>query len=261
VAGRLIGIAVISTAVGIGAGVLATRALSPPVTLDATAVDYHRCPGGAAPIGAFHRGDRVFAVATDSAGHWVAVRSPQGDSEIVWIDRDYLVADADLADLPTASCPDPTPNTTIASGSTTIPDTTTTSSASTTTSAATATTADTTPPVITALTSDPAEVFEEYLSGSSACIDDATAAIQITTSGGATGVTVRFTVLGDVLSVDAAGGSGDWTAILGPYPYGHLPVPNEGADITVTAMARDAAGNETSATIVVRLHSAAECIG
>jgi hypothetical protein len=68
-------------------------------------------------------------------------------------------------------------------------------------------------------------------------------------------------VLGDVTTVNAGGSGGSWTATLGPYPYGELPVPSEGTDIAVLVTAVDASGNATSAGITVHLRSAADCLG
>ena len=102
---------------GIAGGAIGTTGILMPPTSQATVVagfetgaeiDGAACPGGP-PVGRVVTGSRVLAVARSDDGGWLGVRDPSDHTRTLWFDRDIVILDdggTAIADLPVGACPE-----------------------------------------------------------------------------------------------------------------------------------------------------------
>jgi hypothetical protein len=262
---------------------------------DVMTVGYSACPGSAAAgsvLGAFHGGDRVWLVGRDDTRQWVQVRNPAGDH--VWVAAAVVTA-ASVDALPVVSCdldelasagtdrnasagtapvaPDETGATTTTSSTLPIGTPSTTTAPPPTTAPLPATTTTPTPPapgdhtgpVIQKAAGNPAQIWEHYAPGGGSCVSQITTTISagITDPAGVAGAQLEWRLASDgshgTVTMTPAGAT--WRGVVGPVEWNAGAVPACGTDIAITIQARDGAGNTSTATTTVHLHSAQECIG
>jgi len=263
---------VIGTAVAIGGFVFgslvgssaAVEAGEADIVSRANVAMAYDCPNGE-PLSEYTAGSRVFAVARSDGGAWIQVRDLDAPGLRLWIPSVALSGDASLDALPLASCDGSGTTESAPSTTTTTPATTTTTSTTvpvTTTSSST-TAPDTTPPKLGVPDRDESKIWE---------LDDEVitcppqypreSIITVTAEDAESGIDrVRATwvINGEDGAMNLAG-SGTYTGTFGP--FGYPTVPESGDEIvTITVTARDGAGNETSDTVDVRVHSLAGCFG
>ncbi len=112
----------------------------------------------------------------------------------------------------------------------------------------------------------PPDIWEHYSAGGGRCVSQTSSIVtaSVTDPSGVASVQVDWIVAG------AGGAHGTaltshsgptWSATVGPVEWHDGAVPAGGADITVTVRAVDGAGNASTATTTLHLHSAQECIG
>lgn len=232
-------------------------------------VPIYSCPGDGV-VGSLHRGDRVLIIG--QADGWLAVRNVRGSGEVVYVEGRHVVADADTSGLPRRDCEsegiltiDSTTTTSLPdAGTTTVVATTTTAATTTTTEPATTTTAgDTTAPSISNASASPPEIWEEdteLISCPPAYPRESTISAFITDGVGVTQVTASWTLPGEPQSTVPMTGGPTYSATFGPFEGGTVPeVPSYDHDITITIRARDAAGNVSTTTVVVKVWSIASC--
>lgn len=265
IAGLVLG-GLAAVGVAAGAGVALAGGGDETVALPLTRVGFYACAGDPEPIGDFHRGDRVVATGRDDSGEWLEVRGPDPSSR-VWVPARFVVADAATGDLPAAACtPEPadagTDGGDIESAAPGDPQTQTLPAAPGSPGApgGSGGTADTTGPAIGAISATPADIYEQFGSGSSQCINQVMSTITVPISD-PSGVTASFAwSFPGASGSGALSGSGVYQGSLGPFPHGAHAVPSHGVDVTVTVTATDGVGNRSTGSRTVRLHSAEECI-
>lgn len=265
-----------------------------PATVEGDTAAAFACPGGGPVVATLHRGDRILVTGRDRSGDWLELRAPTDLRDRVWVDAATVTADHDLGALPEHACPE---TTTLAAGATTTTaaDATTTSSDTTgdaqTTGAtgpvssapsttmppaggpavttapptsappATAPAADTTGPSITQAGVDPPDVYERFgADGSCPGPDTGTVRARVTDPSGVASVQAHWRVANDDATRAMHESDSAFTATFGPYDWPTVP---DGTVVTVqvTIRATDGAGNVSSATTTVRIHSWGLCFG
>ncbi|MFN8024920.1 MAG: hypothetical protein U0W40_00775 [Acidimicrobiia bacterium] len=236
-------------------------------------VAYAACPDGTA-VGTFHQDDRVYVTGRTKSSKWVEVRDPADLDQRVWVVRNVVVADDDLAGLPVHECtatgPAAAPTTTIAPGAPPAAEESTTTTTSTTVpgtpptappagGGGTTPTApgDTTPPAINQAGIGPNPIYEAtptsgacFLSPSYKVVANASAVI--TDASGIASVTLSW----DGPQAGSRGMSANgnsWSGAVGPFsaslPYGGQ------SHLTVTITAVDNAGNQSTAQLSLTVNA------
>lgn len=266
---------------GLGAGLGAADAIDlvdeRVVVLGRDAVPFFDCPDGS-PLGEFHRGDRVFAVARDAAGDWVLVRSPEDANGRVWVATRYVIPDGSLDDLIVTSCGDgestiergevTEPTTTTATTTTprgtttTVPDGTTTTTpegTTTTTPKGTTTTqpADTTGPSIGSGNANPSEI-EENGSDTPCSPINSSVSVSVSDASGVDSVVVAWEVGTESGSKSMTISGSTATATIGNFPDDTIP-PSTSAPIELTVTATDAHGNTTTKQLATSTLTLRDC--
>lgn len=291
----LVALAVGATA-GVGLRIAAGGDDATPATVrgGVTRVVAYACPGGGDGVATLHRGDRILVTGRDHSGGWVAVRSPSDLRDHVWIEAAAVTADAELDGLPERSCPEatdvaggpvtttlagepttttattvvpgtssggPTPPATAGPGATDPPPATTVPGTPTAPPASTAPAPDTTGPSITSTGVDPPDVYERFEGGS--CIGPTTGTVRarVTDHSGVASVQASWHVGNDNATRTMNPSGSAYTTTFGPYDWPHIPAAASPVPVTVTIRATDGAGNVSTATTTVRLHSFEECFG
>lgn len=232
-------------------------------------VPIYSCPGDGV-VGSLHRGDRVLIVG--QADGWLAIRNVRGSGEIVYVEAHHVVPDGDTSGLPRRNCEsegtltiDSTTTTAPDAGTTTVVATTTTAATTTTTEPTTTTTAgDTTAPSISNASANPPEIWEEDIEGipcPPAYPRESLISAFVTDAVGVTQVTASWTLPGEPQSTVPMTGGPTYSATFGPFEGGTVPEDPSDHDITITIRARDAAGNVSTTTVVVKVWSASVCFG
>lgn len=285
------GAAVTGVVVGAGLGLTGTLSVvdEPATVADAAVASYYDCPDGDA-LGELTRGDRVFITGRDASGEWAEIRSPVSSNSRVWIRARQVLPDGDTSDLPVLGCLEPVDaivsaveettttteavDTTATTGTTEPPpDTTTATTEAPSTTQTTGTTApppppDTTPPAISNAFVSPGQIWEEDggvfgISCPPGYPREATVSANVTDNVGVTTVSASWS---DPLGSHSTGmgqSGSTFTTNFGGYPADtwdpdHLD-PYTHA-VTITIVARDAAGNESQTTVSVTVTEAGECI-
>lgn len=254
--------------VAAGAGVALGGGDDDAAALPLTRVGFYACAGDPEPIGDFHRGDRVVATGRDDSGDWLEVRGPDLSSR-VWVPARFVVADAATGELPAAECTseaDGAANEDAGANAATPDDPQSPAAPGAPGSSGGSGGSgggprDTGGPAIGAISATPADIYEQFGGGSSQCINQVTSTITVPISdpSGVTSASFAWSFPGANGS-GALSGSGTYQGSLGPFPYGAYAVPSGGVDVTVTVTATDGAGNTSTGSRTVRLHSAEECI-
>lgn len=99
-------IALIGGAAGLGLGLWAADGGNGPGVdggIRADVVATYACPGED-ETGGLRRGDRIYAVAVDESGDWLAVRNPLDLGDRIWVATGAVIPDESLDDLPLDGC-------------------------------------------------------------------------------------------------------------------------------------------------------------
>lgn len=262
---------------GGGIGAAAERPTDAPAQMVGAAFD---CPGGA-PVGQLRAGDRVFVVGRDESGAWSAIRDPQDVAEVVWVETAALAPDAAI-DVDVLGCDEPTPllpptETPESTTTTTVPGSTSTTvavvpkpgvvttvapspppgTAVTTTAPTTTTTAPDTQAPTLQVSASRTEIYQS--DGMCTDVRRSQLTALATDDVGVASVTAAYSGLpGSPLTFTRTGGSltnGTWTATFGPF---NSPTTQ---DLTITVIARDAAGNTSASQTVQIKYWAMGCLG
>lgn len=245
--------------VGVGVGVATGGPEGVPVLASVSTFD---CPAGAA-VGDLHSGDRILATGRDDSGDWLEVRAPNDQGARVWVEARYVTPDGGTADLDVRSCDEEgevafAPNADVPAADTT---TTTVAGApkpggGSSGGGGGSGPADTTGPTITSASVTPGEIWEQDGGGILCGTKPRQAAVaaSATDPSGIASITASWTV--------GAGGpqNRNVPATFGPFPYLTVPA-NTSATITITITARDSAGNASTTTRQVVVHSTEKCFG
>ena len=281
--------AVAAAAVGTGIAAARTGAVDmvaePRVTATFDAVPYSSCPDEA-PLDDLHRGDRVYLTGRSANGRWVEVRAPFDTDQRVWVETEWIVADASVDELPVTACaaaPDSTtdprddaststsdapPSTVPASDpadvpvSTSVPPTPTTPPSTSPTTAATTTTSTTTPdttgPAIDLLAAEPTDIWEDANYGGCPTQPHvAGVSVMVADPSGVAAVWLRYdTGSGAVTVAMMPDGPDGYTATVGPFGDGEVTA-NRPIELVVTAT--DGRGNPSTlgSATALTLHNCA----
>jgi hypothetical protein len=234
---------------------------------------YFDCPGGSA-LDILIRGDRVFLTGKDASGGWVQVRHPFDASGRVWMHAAHVTADA-VVDLPVVPCDTPVESTTstsaptddstttsslVASAPTTSVQGTTPATVQGTTPATTTSTPqapDSTAPVASSPGRSPDTIYDSS-TPSANCPKTSTLTVTATDNVGVTSVTGTFSGLGGSPTAFSNAGGNSWAATFGPFSG---LAAGYNSTITITIVARDAAGNTSNAVQTsVSVQGAGNCL-
>lgn len=240
----------------------------------------YRCPDRD-PLGALHRGDRVFITGRNAADRlgWLEIRDPDSPANRVWVRAAQLRADRGLGALPVVACDGadtgntastpptsttpPASTTAAASTSTTTPIATTTSTVgsptttvatrSTTTrpsqpGATTTTVAPPPPPTFGSMLASPSSITEN---DPGTCANKAYSSTVTVTIPNATSATLAWNLPGKTSGTRAMNRNGNvFSATLGPFPPS---TTNTNGQLDVWVTATGPGGSATSQHIAVTL--------
>ncbi len=247
-------------------------------------VPAYACPGDG-EVATLYRGDRILI--TGRSGDWLAVRNVRGTNERVFIHTDYVTPDAELSGLPEQNCDDSgvltlasveTTTTTEAPETTAIteaPDTTATTEAPPPTTGTTAappttgTTApppDTTPPSISNAAASPTQIWEQdggvfNITCSPPEPRQSSVSANVTDTGGVASVTANWTdpLGGHNVTMNASGST--YSTTIGPYPADTWPIDPLNHTLSVTILAIDGSGNQSTSLVQFAIWSIGQCFG
>ena len=264
---------------------------SATATLDAVPVS--ACPGGT-EVGMLYRGDRVLAIGR--SGEWLAVRNVRGQLESVFVRTEHVDPDEILTGLPEVGCdesgsltvsttaitPDATTTTaptetttTLLADTTTVPENTTTTTVPPTTSTVqpttttvqptTTTAPDTTPPLIGQPGASQNEIWEQNGLGISCAPNtprQSTVSAFITDAVGVTEVKASWTDPDGNHNVTMSKSGNTYSIAVGPYVAGAWENPSLAPydhTMTVKITAKDAAGNQSTVNVNVKVWEIGVC--
>jgi len=229
---------------------------------DAQLYSLYDCPDGAI-AGAVYAGDRVYVTGRDASGGWYEVRDPRNQASVRWVPEGAVDPDA-VVDVPVRECSVPvelvgageessTTTTTVAGQ--TGPTTTVTEQTAPGTTVQTTPVADKVKPTVSQAGRSPAQIFDSSCGAPYASISTIT--VTATDNVAVTQVTGTYSGLGGSPLSFTKGGGNTWTATFGPFTG---LAPGYFQNITIIIVARDAAGNTSSATQVsVEVNGAGNC--
>ena len=213
-------------------------------TVEVQQYSLYDCPGGA-PTGIAYPGDRVYVTGRDDSGGWLEVRDPRNQGSTLWVPS--VAVDPDnVIDVPVRSCNEPIELIAVDATTTTtlLGDTTTTSPVATTTPPTTQA-PDTQKPLLSKGTRNPDEIWGINVDD---CVDRSTITVQAVDNVAVTQVRGSYGagLPGSPITFSHAAGN-TWTATFGPLS-GFDSLYSE--DVVISIVARDAAGNTSTATTV-----------
>ncbi|MEQ1873528.1 MAG: hypothetical protein ABL953_07360 [Ilumatobacteraceae bacterium] len=221
-------------------GALGLTALKPAddntgigVTVEVQQYSLYDCPDGA-PTGIAYPGDRVYVTGRDESGSWLEVRDPRNQGSTLWVPSAAVNPDA-VIEVPVHDCTDEVELIAVEA------ETTTTTVVETTT---TTLPLDTQKPVVVVAKGSP-NPDEIWGINPDNCVDQSTITVQAADNVGVTQVrgTYAAGLPGSPL-VFVHGAGNTWTATFGPF----AGVPSPYRDVVISIVARDAAGNNSTAT-------------
>lgn len=203
------------------------------------------CPNGAI-AGAVYAGDRVYVTGRDESGGWYEVRDPRNQARVLWVPEGAVDPDA-VVDVPVRECSLPVELVGAAEESST-----------TTTTVQTTPVADTVKPTVSQAGRSPDRIYDPNPADPD-CPNTSTLTVQATDNVAVTQVTGTYSGLPGGPKAFTKGAGNTWTATFGPFTG--LATEYE-QNITIIIVARDAAGNTSSATQVsVLVDGAGNCLG
>ncbi|MEQ1699390.1 MAG: hypothetical protein ABMA25_04730 [Ilumatobacteraceae bacterium] len=231
-------------------------------TVNVQRYSMYDCPDGAA-VGTVYPGDRVYVIGRNDAADWVEVRDPRDQTQQRWLPAVAVDPDA-VRDVPVVPCNEEIALTPAGASTTTIETTTTSTVPETTTSTTIVETTvpttvpatvpptppptpapDTQQPIVAQGTRSPAEIYDG--SWSSYCDISSALTVVATDNVGVTQVTGSYAGLGGSPIGFVKGSGNTWTATFGPF----VGLPGSySQDIVISIVAKDAAGNTSTATTV-----------
>lgn len=236
----LAGLGAVGLVVG---GALGFTALKPAddntgfgATVEVQQYSLYDCPGGA-PTGIAYPGDRVYVTGRDDSGGWLEVRDPRNQGSTLWVPSAAVDPD-NVIDVPVHDCIEEVELIAVDATTTTtlVPETTTTTTLP----------GDTQKPVLGKGTRTQAEIFDiKHLGG---CSTQSVITVQAVDNVGVTRVTGTYeaSLLGSPLTF-VHGADNTWTATFGPFSS---LASGYDQNVEISIVARDAAGNTSTATVV-----------
>jgi hypothetical protein len=245
-------------------GALGVTALKPradnagnAIAIDLQQYSLYDCPGGA-PTGVAYPGDRVYVTGRDDGGAWLEVRDPRDQGRTLWVPS--VAVDPDqVINVPVRDCTDKIQliaaetTTTITSVESTTTTTTPTPTVTTrpTTPPSTTQAPDTQPPVVGQATRNPDQIWDT--SGIPYCATQSVMTVQASDNVAVTQVTGSYGAGLSGSPIAFVHGAGTtWTASFGPFSGLN---PSYSQAVAISIVARDAAGNtSTAATVSVKVY-------
>lgn len=221
------------------------------------------CPDGAI-AGGVYAGDRVYVTGRDEGGGWYEVRDPRDQSRVVWVPAGAVDPDQ-VVDVPVRECAEPvelvpgdesTTTTTTQPGSPTTVETTDGGGGQGQgTTTVPSTVPDAVKPTLGQPGRSPSQIFDSGCGAAFA--QTSNISVTATDNVAVTQVTGTYSGLGGSPLSFTKGGGNTWTATFGPFTGLALMYEQ---NITITIVARDAAGNTSNPTqISVEVNGAGTC--